>query len=132
MTMTTRFPIRSLLWFDCVAAGVAGVAMLALSGVLAPPFGVPRALLVATALVNLAYGAGSFSLARQSAAPRHHVRAIVIANFAWTVLCVVLAAYLAGPGRWLGAGYILAEGIFVGVLAAFEARALAASSSTQP
>jgi len=122
--MTTRFQLRSLLWFDCCAAGLAGVAMLALSGVLAPVFGVPRAMLVAMALVNLAYGTFSYSLARQAEAPRRRVRALVVANLGWTCVCLGLAAYLAGPGSWLGAGYILGEGLFVGALAAVEATAL--------
>jgi hypothetical protein len=121
--MARRPRIRSLLWFDCAAAGVAGVAMLALSGLLAPLFGVPRLVLVTMALVNLAYGAFSYSLARQPEAPRRRVRALVVANFAWTGVCVGLAALLAGPGSWLGAGYVLAEGLFVGALAAVEASA---------
>jgi hypothetical protein len=128
--MTKRFQIRSLLWFDCAAAGVAGCAMLALSGRLAPLFGFPRAVLVTTALVNLAYGAFSYSLARQSEAPRRSVRALVVANFAWTGICVGLAAVLAGPGSWLGAGYLLAEALFVGTLAAVEARTSRHSTAT--
>ena len=131
--MTKRFQIRSLLWFDCIAAGVAGVAMLALSGLLAPLFGIPRAVLVTLALVNLAYGAFSYSLARQPEAPRRRVRALVVANFAWTGVCLGLAAFFAGPGSWLGAGYMLAEALFVGALAAVEAtvsRARPSSSFT--
>ncbi len=123
-----RFALRSLLWFDCSAAAVAGLAMLALSGVLAPVFGYPRALIVTTAIVNLMYGACSYSLARQPQAPRHHVRVLVVANFAWTVVCLGVAALTAGPGRWLGAGYLIAEGAFVGVLAALETRASRAAA----
>lgn len=118
-----RPPLRSLLWIDCSGAGVVGVAMLALSGLLAPVFGVARSLLVFTALVNLAYGAFSFSLARRIEAPHGHVRALVVANFAWTGICAAMAAFLARPGSWLGAGYVLAEGLFVGGLAALEAKA---------
>jgi hypothetical protein len=121
--MASRFQLRSLLWFDCIAAGVAGVAMLALSGVLAPLFGVPRAVLVTMALANLVYGTCSYSLARQPEAPRRRVRVLVVANFAWVAVCVGLAAGFAGPGSWLGAAYMLAEGLFVGTLAAVEARA---------
>jgi hypothetical protein len=51
------------------------------------------------------------------------VRVLVVANFVWSGVCVVLAALFAGPGSWLGVGYVLAEGLFVGVLAALEARA---------
>lgn len=124
--VTNPLPIRSLLWFDCIAAGIAGVAMLALSGLLAPRFGVPREVLMTTALVNLAYGAFSFSLARQPEVPRSRVRALIVANFTWTAVCVGLAAFFAGPGSWLGAGFILGEGVFVGALAVVEARAVPA------
>lgn len=118
-----RFRIRSLLWFDCAAAGLAGVAMLALSDVLSRLFGIPRAVLVTTAVVNLAYGAFSYSLARQTAVPAQRILALVVANFAWTLVCVGLAAFFASPASWLGACYLLAEGLLVGVLAAFEAKA---------
>jgi hypothetical protein len=121
--MTQRPRLRSLLWFDCSAAGVVGVTMLAVSGLLAPLFGMPRAVLVATALANLIYGGFSYSLARMAEPPRGRVRALVVANFAWTVVCVVLAAVFAGPGSWLGVAYVLAEGAFVGGLAALEAGA---------
>ena len=122
--VATRLAIRSLLWFDCSAAGVVGVAMLGLSGLLAPLFDIPRAVLVTTALVNLAYGTFSYSLARQPEPPRRLVRALIVGNFTWTVICIGLAAVFAGPGSWLGSGYLLAEGLVVGALAAVEAKAL--------
>lgn len=103
--------------------------MLAVSGLLAPLFGVPRILLVGTALANLAYGAFSLSLARMPEAPPRRVRALVIANFAWTLVCVALAIAIAGPGSWLGVAYLLTEGVVVGGLAALEARA---SSAARP
>lgn len=99
----SKLKIRSLLWFDCAAAGIVGVAMIALSGMLAPLLGIPRAVFVTTALVNLAYGAFSYSLARQPAAPRHRVRALVVANFAWAAVCVGLAAE--NQGRVVEATY---------------------------
>ena len=118
--MTKRFQIRSLLWFDCAAAGVAGGAMLALCGLLAPLFGIPRTVLVVTALVNLGYATFSYSLARLPEAPPGRMHALIVANFAWAVVCVALAVVFAGPGSWLGAGYLLAEATFVGGLAALE------------
>ena len=122
--MTKRLSIRLLLWFDCSAGGVVGISMLALSGPLSPLLGIPRAVLLTTALANLAYGAFSYSLARQPEAPLRFVRALVLANFAWAGICVGLALFFGGPGSWLGAGYVLAEGVFVGLLATVEARTL--------
>ena len=114
--------LRRLLRFDCIAALVAGTATLILSGLLAPLLGLPRAVLVFTGLVNLAYGAFSFSLARQAAPAPGRVKALVAANFAWVAVCAAMALHFAGPGRWLGAAYMFGEGVFVGLLAAIEAR----------
>jgi hypothetical protein len=126
------FNLRPLLWFDCAAAAIAGTATLALAGLLAPLFGLPRAVVVFTGLVNLAYGAFSFSLARQPAAARGWVRALVAANLLWVGVCVVMAIYFAGPGSWLGASYMLAEGFFVGLLATVEALTLKAVVWAKP
>jgi hypothetical protein len=72
--------------------------MLALAGLLAPLFGLPRVVVVFIGLVNLAYSAFSFSLARQSSPARGRVRALVTANLLWVGVCVVTALYFAGPG----------------------------------
>ena len=119
--MTRRPQLRSLLWFDCLAGGLVGLATLALSGPLSRLLGLPHAVLLFTALANLAYATFSYSLARHAQPSRRRVQALIVANAAWPVVCVALAASLAGPGRWLGIAYLLAEGIFVGVLAAVEA-----------
>jgi predicted membrane-bound spermidine synthase len=120
------FNLRSLLWFDCAAAAIAGMAMLALVGLLAPLFGMPRAAVVLIGLVNLAYGAFSFSLARQPSPTRRLVRALVAANLLWVGVCVLTALFFAGAESRLGASYLLAEGFFVGALATVEARTLKA------
>jgi predicted membrane-bound spermidine synthase len=119
--------IATLLWVDCTAAAVVGVAMLALSGLLAPWFGLPRGLLVFTGIANLVYGSFSFSLARSPAPPRRLVWLLVAANFSWTAVCAVLAAAFAHPGSALGVAWLLLEGLVVGALAAVEAVALRAS-----
>ena len=98
--------------------------MLVLARLLASLFGLPRTVVAIIGLVNLAYGAFSFSLARQPSPARGRVRTLVAANRFWVGVCVVMALYFAGPGSWLGASYMLAEGFFVGVLATVEARAL--------
>ena len=126
------FNLRPLLWFDCAAAAIGGTAMLALAGLLAPLFGLSRVVVVFVGLVNLAYGAFSFSLARQPSPARGRVRALVTANLLWVGVCVVMAIYFAGPGSWLGASYMLAEGFFVGLLATVEALTLKAVVWAKP
>ena len=120
----TQVPLRQLLWLDCAAAAVNGTALLVLSGLIAPLLGLPRAVIVFNALVNLAYGAFSFSLARQPSPSLDAVRTLVAANFGWVAVCVVMALYFARPGSWLGAAYLLTEGFLVGLLATVEARTL--------
>jgi hypothetical protein len=116
--------LRRLLWFDCTAAGIAGTATLALAGLLAPLFGLPRAVIIFMGLVNLAYGAFSLSLALAPSPALGRVRALIVANLMWTGVCLLMALRFARPGSWLGAVSILNEGIFVGVLAVIEARTL--------
>ena len=125
MRMATQYPCRQLLWCDCLAAAVNGTALLFLSGLIAPLLGLPRAVVVFNGLVNLTYGAFSFSLARQPSPPPDRVRTLVAANFGWVAVCLVMAFYFARPGSWLGAGYLLSEGFLVGVLATLEARTCA-------
>jgi hypothetical protein len=83
---------------------------------------IPRGVLVTTALVNLAYGAYSFSLARRTAPPARRIRLLVRANLAWSVICAALAIAFAVVGAPLGALWFLGEGLFVGILGACEAR----------
>ena len=119
--------LRKLLWFDCSAAGAVGTLMLALNAILAPFLGLPRALILFMGVMNLAYGAFSFSLARRQATHPGRTKALVVANFTWAFLCAAAAIHLAGPSSWLGAAYIATEGVVVGTLAAVELRALRAA-----
>jgi hypothetical protein len=43
-----------------------------------------------------------------------------------------MAIFFAGPGSWLGASYLLAEGFFVGLLATVEALTLKAVVWAKP
>ncbi len=92
---------------------------------LAQPFGVSARLLLALAVVNALYGCGSGLLARSPVPSLPRVRLLIAANFAWTGVCVVMAARVWADASWLGVAYLLGEGMFVGALATFEARALA-------
>ena len=116
--------LRTLLWVDCIGAAVVGVAMLALSGVLAPVLGVERGVLVMSAITNLVYGTCSFSLARHARPPRRWVRVLVAANATWPIVCAVIVVTIAGPASWLGVAYFAAEGVYVGALAVAEGAAL--------
>lgn len=109
-----------LLWIDCAAGAVVGVAVLALSGWLSDLYGLPRGLLLFTGAANLAYASYSFSLARRSVRPMAGLALLAVANMAWAVPCVVWAATYWDTATPLGIGHLLAEAVFVGGLGAVE------------
>ena len=111
---------RKLLWVDCTAAAIAGVAVLALSRWLSRLYGLPRGLLRFTGAVNLLYGCYSFTLARRARRPMHLIERLVVANAAWAVVCVGLAAAFWKQARRFGRAHLLGEALFVGALAAME------------
>ena len=109
-----------LLWIDCTAGAVVGVAVLALSGWLAHLYGLPRSLLVFTGAANLVYAGYSFSLARRSVRPVSLLTLLAVANMAWAVPCVVWAVTYGDTATPFGIGHLLAEALFVGGLGAVE------------
>ena len=111
-----------LLWIDCTAAGSAGAAMLLLSGWLSVLYALPRAFVVGLAVVNLAYGAYSLSLARRDRRPIALIVALAAANGVWAVACVGMAAALADTASVFGLAHLVGEGLFVGGLGALEWR----------
>lgn len=112
--------LRKLLWVDCGAAFLAGVAMLFLSAWLSRLYALPEGLLVAMGVVNLGYGAFSFSLARRARRPRPLIVLLVVANATWAGLCGLAAVLLAGPASAFGVAHLVGEGLFVGGLAGLE------------
>ena len=110
--------MRRLLWVDCTAAALAGVAMLALSGWLGGLYALPRELLLINGAVNLLYASCSFSLAVRARRPMRLIKLLVFANLAWATVCLVLAAAFWGSASLFGRGHLLGEAIFVGGLAA--------------
>jgi hypothetical protein len=112
--------LRKLLWVDCGAAALAGVVVVSASAWLSRLYALPQALLVAMGAANLAYGAFSFSLARRARRPRSLIGLLVAANATWAALCGLAAVLLAGPASGFGVAHFVAEGLFVGALAALE------------
>lgn len=111
---------RDLLWVDCTAGAVVGVAVLSLSGWLSEVEALPRGVLLVTGAANLLYAAYSFSLAVRAQRPMAGIVALVVANAAWAVVCIGLAAAFWGSATWLGRVHLVGEGLFVGGLAGLE------------
>lgn len=111
---------KNLLWVDCSAAALVGVAVLALSGPLSALQGLPRNVLVFTGVVNLLYATFSFSLARRRLRPMPLIRLLVMANLAWVPVCFGLGWTFLESANPLGLLHLFGEGVFVGSLAGLE------------
>lgn len=114
------FLLRKLLWVDCSAALLAGMVVLSFSDWLARVYALPRGLLVAMGVANLAYGGFSLSLARRARRPRRLIVGLGAANATWAALCALAAVFLAGRASMFGLAHLIGESIFVGGLAALE------------
>lgn len=114
--------MRNLLWVDCTAAALAGVAVLTLGGWLSGLYALPRGLLLFTGAVNVLYASYSFALATRSERPRSMINLLVFANLTWTMVCLGLAVAFAGAATLFGTGHLVGEAAFVGGLAGLEWR----------
>jgi hypothetical protein len=114
------FIARKLLWVDCTAAAIAGVAVLALSGGLSRLHVLPLELLLFIGADNLLYGSYSFTLASGAERSMCLIKVLACANAAWSVVCVGLAATIWGQASLWGIAHLVGEAMFVGGLAAME------------
>jgi hypothetical protein len=112
--------VKKLLWIDCGAAALAGVAMLTLGAWLSGLYGLPRRLLLFMGAVNLLYASYSFTLATRSRRPRSLIHLLVFANLGWAAVCLVLEVVFARSATVFGIAHFVGEAIFVGGLASLE------------
>jgi hypothetical protein len=113
---------RNVLWVDCIGAGVAGLAMLMLAGWLSRLYALPVEFVVGLGVVNLIYGAYSFSLAVRRKRPKGLIVLLVAANGCWAVFCVVAAVLVSSQASLFGIAHLVGEGSYVGWLAWMEWR----------
>jgi hypothetical protein len=113
---------RKLLWMDCIAAAIAGVAVLALNGWLSRLYMLPHELIMFIGVVNLLYGSYSFTLARRARRRMLLIKLLVFANAAWVIVCLGLAATFWNQASVFGLMHLVGEALIVGALAAMEWR----------
>lgn len=118
--MKSMFIPRKLLWIDCIAGALVGVAVLMLSVWLSRFYGLPREVLLFMGAVNLLYATYSFSLAMRTRRPKPMINLLVFANLAWTPVCLGLAVRFAESATIFGMGQLIGEAVFVGGLAGLE------------
>lgn len=112
--------IPKLLWIDGTAAALAGSLCLLLSPALAQLHALPQNLLQLVGVVNLLYATYSFSLALRARRSPQLIALLVLANSAWALVCLGMAASFAGTASILGIAHLLGEAVFVAGLAGLE------------
>ncbi len=111
---------QRLLWIDGSGGLLVGLVVLALLNWLTVLHGLPKGVLAASGVANVAYGCYSLSLARRAVRPPALIRLLVVANLAWAVVCFALATRYSGSASFLGLGHLLMEGVYVGALGCLE------------
>jgi hypothetical protein len=117
---------RLLLTFDSLAALSAGIITMSSIPFLAPLYGWTPEFARYIALVNLAYGCYSGTMAlllrTKGILLPWTVILLVTANGLWALQCFIQAWRLRDAASSLGLGLLVSEGLFVGGLAFFESR----------
>ena len=98
-----------MMWVDCIAGALAGVLVLMFSGWLSPLHALPREILLLNGATNLLYASYSVSLAVRATQPRSLIKVLVFANLSWALVCLCLAAFLAGSATVFGIGHLPAR-----------------------
>jgi hypothetical protein len=114
--------MRRLLWIDCGGGALVGMLVLLLRPWLSALYGLPEHSVWLMGVMNLAYASYSFCLALAPRRPLTLLAVLVLANLAWTMVCVrgvLLHRATLTPFGWL---HLLGEGTYVAVLAALEWR----------
>jgi hypothetical protein len=112
--------IRNILWIDCFAAALGGMAVLAFSDWLSRLHELPNPVLIAIGLVSLFYAAYAFALARQSRRCVPLVVVLACANASWALVCLGLVAHFLGRISLWGMTHLIGEALFVASLAYLE------------
>lgn len=117
---------RNLPWIDAGAGLTLGVFVMALREVLSRLYTLPLEVLTFTAFANLLYPMLGFSIGwlspRVTTARRVLLYLLVVANLAWSLVCVwLLLRYRLSASVW-GVGHLVGEAGFVATLAVLEWR----------
>lgn len=112
--------LRRVLAFDAVTSGAMGLMLVAGAGLLGPLLDLPRGFVTAAGAMLLPFAAVVGLAAFAARPPRPLVWAIVVANVLWVIesAAVLIAGYVA-PNA-LGIAFIVAQAVFVAVLAELE------------
>jgi hypothetical protein len=113
--------LKKILWADFILGFITAV-ILAIYKPLAIFLGLPADLLLMIAAVTFLYSLLAFYLAMQAIPSGRLVRILVIANWAWTVVSVILLMLFIAEATIFGVVFLVLQVVVVGGLAWLEGR----------
>jgi hypothetical protein len=113
---------KRLLWIDSIGGLSVGALMLIFHSWLSEFWGLPLLLVVFIGVVNMLYGTYSFTVARMRVRPVWRIVLLAVANFSWTINCIIMGLVFLNSATIFGLLHIFGEGLYVGILAFFEWR----------
>lgn len=117
MTFTKR-----VLMLDAVMSGVAGLAMIAGAGLLAPVLELPSVLLSGAGAVLIPWSVALALLARARTVSPAALKAVISVNVLW-VAALLAVLFVLNPSIW-GVAFVLAQAFAVAAFAALQIVAL--------
>lgn len=113
---------QRILWVDWIGATVVGLATLFLRVWLSELGGLPLQVVVSVGIANLLYAAYSLSLCILLTPSMRLIKALVLANLAWSLICIALLVASWSVATGPGVVHLGGEALYVGILALVEWR----------
>lgn len=114
--------MKRLPWVDGGAGFVVGVLVLALRQFLTDFYGLPLEVMTFIGAANVAYSVIGFSLGALKPRPAWLLWVLIAANLGWAIVSTVMAMTHWSSAHVFGLLHIVAEGLFVTLLASLEYR----------
>lgn len=116
--------LKQLLWLDVALGGVTGLVGLTLFNLLEPLLGLSVNFILIVCGVTLFYAIVAFVLANQKLISVRLLKALIYANWFWSIVSVVLLVLFFEQAYWLGKAFLILQVLVVGGLAYAEGKAL--------
>lgn len=114
--------LRKILWIDAVLGGITAFAGLSMYRLARHFLGLPTNVILFIAAVTLAYALMALTLALQYRPSVLSLKVLTYANWAWTVISIILLISYFGTATIFGIIFLVLQVIVVGTLAYLEGK----------
>ena len=109
-----------ILWVDCIGGLVVGFVVLAFCQLISGWENLPLATVIVMGFANLVYGGYSLFVTTRKKRRLILIKILAMANMAWLLVCVTIAAMYWNQISLLGIVHVIGEGIYVAGLGFVE------------